>query len=63
MRDPLPCFRRCSAFTAKDIVDGLFEGLEDGRSYIIVEHPEDTPVGKQIAQRAGAVCEKCFALI
>mmetsp|Transcript_104467 Transcript_104467/g.322305 ORF Transcript_104467/g.322305 Transcript_104467/m.322305 type:complete len:316 (+) Transcript_104467:76-1023(+) len=37
--------------TAASIVDGLFRGLDEGRSYIIVDHELDVPSAKQIAVR------------
>ena len=28
---------------ATDIIDGLFAGLDEGKYYVIVDHPDDTP--------------------
>lgn len=39
------------AFTAVDIVDGLFKGLNEGKHYIIVDHPHDIPTAQQLAMR------------
>ena len=39
------------ALKAPDIVDGLMKGLDAGKHYIVVSHPEDPPYEDQIKRR------------
>eukprot|EP00932_Pfiesteria_piscicida_P007405 SRR837773.1748.p2 GENE.SRR837773.1748~~SRR837773.1748.p2 ORF type:complete len:337 (+),score=146.26 SRR837773.1748:53-1012(+) len=39
------------ASTATDILDGLFRGLDEGKFYILVDHPYDVPTASQIRMR------------
>merc|ERR1711971_210525 len=36
---------------ADGVIDGLFDGLDAGKSYIIIDHPTDIPTTQQIEKR------------
>ena len=48
---PLDDFGRMGVTTAAQLIDGLFDGLQNGDAYIIVDHPADVPTTDQIALR------------
>merc|ERR1712060_285260 len=45
---PLADFAKAGMTTAEDVIDGLFKGLEEGKSYIVVDHQLDVPTHKQV---------------
>jgi NAD(P)-dependent dehydrogenase (short-subunit alcohol dehydrogenase family) len=44
-------FGDAGATTAPELIDGLMQGLDEGKSYIIVDHPMDIPTVEQIQMR------------
>lgn len=47
----LPDLAGAGMSTAKDIVDGLFQGLDAGKHYVVVDHPSDIPTSHQLPMR------------
>ena len=47
-------FGKAGATTAAQLIDGLMQGLDEMKNYIIVDHPTDIPTVQQLQERVEA---------